>query len=353
MPFGRVNAVANLWRVIREVDLQTIRQQALAPFELLIVSDVADQAAKLRALLSPHGELAPHPWIRVAGPAEASGPTVPDAAIVITERWPASAAADAVTRQLRSGRILTIVVHLAAGIDGAAFPVEGHLVVRTLDRDAAQEIARVLLAALPEERRLAFARQLPLARTAYCEALIEETSRANATYSLTTGLAEVVPVLTVPLNLGDMIILTKNQLLMSYRIVLAAGRDGEPRQLIAEIAGVLGSGLLFRQLARQLVGLIPVFGLLPKIAIAYGGTWAIGRATVLWATEGRAITTQMLRTLGAEGLERGRRIARELADRARLSPRPRASRDAPPASRDRGRENPPDRDAGPPPGAAR
>ena len=106
--------------------------------------------------------------------------------------------------------------------------------------------------------------------------------------------------------------LSKNQLMMSYRIALAAGKTGQPRELIGEIVGVLGGGLLFRQLARQLVGLVPVIGILPKVAVAYGGTWAIGRAVVLWATEGRLLTAAGLRQLSREGLARGRNLARSL-----------------------------------------
>jgi hypothetical protein len=87
--------------------------------------------------------------------------------------------------------------------------------------------------------------------------------------------------------------------------------------LIGEILGVLGGGLLFRQLARQLVGLIPVVGLVPKVAIAYGGTWAIGRAVVLWATEGREVSQDLVRSLSNEGLQRGRTVAARLVEQAR------------------------------------
>ena len=96
--------------------------------------------------------------------------------------------------------------------------------------------------------------------------------------------------LTAPLNLGDMVVLTKNQLMMCYRLALAAGRDEEPKAMMTEIIGVLGSGVLFRQAARQLVGLIPIAGLLPKVAISYAGTYAIGKAMVGWTTEGKQVT---------------------------------------------------------------
>ena len=142
--------------------------------------------------------------------------------------------------------------------------------------------------------------------------LIDETSKANAGYAFSTGIAEIVPVLGVPVTIGDMLVLTKNQLLMGYRIALAAGRTGRPSELVGEIVGVLGGGLLFRQVARQLIGLVPVIGIVPKVAVAYGGTWAIGRAVALWATGGGQVTRERLRQLTREGVRRGRTVAQSL-----------------------------------------
>ena len=127
-------------------------------------------------------------------------------------------------------------------------------------------MAAALSETVSEDRRIALAAQLPLLRPAVFTRIIDETARANASFALTTGLAETIPVLSAPLNLGDMVVLTKNQLMMCYRIALAAGRDGEPRALMTEIIGVLGSGVLFRQAARSLVGLIPIVGVMPKVA---------------------------------------------------------------------------------------
>jgi hypothetical protein len=82
---------------------------------------------------------------------------------------------------------------------------------------------------------------------------------------------------------------------------------------------VLGSGFLFRQAARQLVGLIPVAGIVPKVAIAYSGTWAIGRAIVLWVTEGREVTAGSVQRMTREGLDRGRALAEAMVRDARSS----------------------------------
>ena len=62
------------------------------------------------------------------------------------------------------------------------------------------------------------------------QSLIQETAQANAKFAFTTGLAETVPILSAPLALGDILVLTKNQVVLGYRIMLAAGRDGEPAQ---------------------------------------------------------------------------------------------------------------------------
>ena len=307
--------MANLWRVVRELDLQAIRREALSPFDLLIVADSLEAAAALRESLAPG-----HPWVRVAQPGDAHEGPVPNAVIVLSRHVQLDAAADANVRRFRQTHVPVVVAHLSSEPAPGSSRVPGYVTIAQLDARAAESIAETLIELLPMDERLAYAHQLSAFRRPYFDLTIDETSRANATYAFTTGLAEVVPVLTIPLNLGDIVILTKNQLLMGYRLVLAAGRDGDPRKLMAELLGVLGGGFLFRQVARQLVGLIPIVGLLPKVAIAYGGTWAIGRAVTLWLTEGREVTSDLVRSLAIDGLERGRIIARDLVERARSRP---------------------------------
>ena len=290
--------LGNVWKVIREVDLDAIRREALAPIDLVILGEHG-HAERIRTALSPGGAASPHRFIRVNPPG--GGPTIPNAVIVVTGPGPRSADLDSTLRYLVDRRI----PHALAVLDGDNAT------------EATAQAAAAIVDALPETDRLAFAHQLPAFRAPLYERIIEDTARANASFAFTSGLAETVPILTAPLNLGDMIVLTKNQLLMGYRLVLASGRDGEPKKLIGEILGMLGGGLVFRTLARQLVGLIPVVGIIPKVAVAYGGTWAIGRAVVLWTTEGRTASAETLRTLSREGLLRGRTVAKDLSARGR------------------------------------
>ena len=311
--------LANIWRVISDVDLHAIRRHALAPVDVWVISERPDDATALAQLLSPDGA---HPALRIVTHSDVVQPlaAVPTATVLVTRSPVLAPGLESARNAVRaaSGRVMTVVVG-ATGPAAAARQVgeDARVAIAAWDAGAVAPVAHTLLSLHPDDRRLALARQLPPLRSALFETLTRETAQANASFALTTGLAEVVPVLTAPLNLGDIVILTKNQLLLGYRIVLAAGRSGEPRELLSEIVAVLGSGLLFRQAARQLVGLIPIAGVVPKVAIAYSGTWAIGRALAAWVTEGRAVTGAAVQQMTIEGLDRGRAFAEALLQDAK------------------------------------
>lgn len=311
--------IATMWRVIRDVDLDGIRSSALAPFEIRVASDDPADVEALRRLLSPPGE--PHPWIVAIEPRNLP-PAAPSvaAALLVSRGMALSDALLAAREGLKAAGIpvITIVVgHTGPAAAARGAGEQARVAVAALDEGALAPVASALLTAVGGDGRLAIARQLPPVRPVLFETLIHDTAWANASFAFTTGLGEIVPVLTAPLAVGDMVVLTKNQLMLGYRIVLACGRSGEPRQLIAEIIGILGGGLLFRQIARQLVGLIPVAGIVPKVAIAYSGTWAIGRALAAWANEGRTITRDLVRAYSAEAMGRGRAVAERLLESRR------------------------------------
>jgi uncharacterized protein (DUF697 family) len=186
--------------------------------------------------------------------------------------------------------------------------------------DADASLFETLMAVVPPIARVSLARQLPGLRRAAFDAITDETARANAAYALTMGLAESVPLLGAPLNLADMVVLTKNQLIMGYRIALAAGKQGAPRELVGELVSVIGGGFLFRQLGRQLVGLMPVIGVVPKVAVAYAGTLAIARAVVVWATEGHRLGPAALKRVYQDAWGRARAVAQSLVRRRPAPP---------------------------------
>ena len=63
--------LTNLWRVIKEVDLQSIRDAALTPFELWLIDDGFDQAERMRHWLSG-GEQPIPAALRVVRPDDAA-----------------------------------------------------------------------------------------------------------------------------------------------------------------------------------------------------------------------------------------------------------------------------------------
>jgi uncharacterized protein (DUF697 family) len=318
----------HVWRTLKEADLAAIRRDAERRFEVLVVAEEPAEARRLAGLLT--GAERAHPWLVVAGPEEVMGRGAAaglDAAVFVSDAEdlapPLARAAEALRK---AGVPLVAVVHGGATATGA-IPRPGErarAAVPALDDAALPAVAEALVTAFDPTLRLALARQLPPLRATVFHALIDETAKANATYALTTGLAEAVPVLDVPLNLADMVVLTKNQLMMSYKIALACGKKGEPRELIGEVMGVIGGGFLFRQAARQLVGLIPLAGIVPKVAMAYAGTWAVGRAVAAWASEGRRLTPQAVRRFYREAWGRGKVVARAMADQAKRA-RPKRS----------------------------
>jgi uncharacterized protein (DUF697 family) len=321
--------LSHMWRIVREVNLEAIRRDAETPVRLLVAAESLAEAERFAALVAGP-EWSSDPWLVVTetaalsgSPAVASGfaPTeiadgvfAPLAILIAPDPGfsPALATARGV---LATGRVPVVSIVTGAQSRRAGRPGRGELArisVSALDEKALGPIARTLMRRLDGDVRVALARQYPVLRTALVPVLIDETARANASYALSTGLAESVPLLTAPLNLGDILILTKNQIVMSYRIALAAGKQGRPRDVVGELLGVLGGGLLFRQIARELIGLVPVLGIIPKVAVAYAGTWAIGRTVTLWATEGQKITRRSFKVLYRRGLNRGREVAREM-----------------------------------------
>jgi uncharacterized protein (DUF697 family) len=329
----------DLWRVIREMDLDSIRRDAEGRFRILVLAPSRAEADAAAILLT--GDETPHPWLEAATPDDLD-PAGHDlatltAALIVSGDALLTPEVARVAERLRAAHvpIVTVVHGSTRSVDGVVQPPSTLVavvqppsavvavvqppstVVAALDAPGLEKIAHALVGAVAPSARLALARQLPPLRAAVFDQLIDETAKANATYAFTAAMAEAVPVLDVPLNVADILILTKNQLLMGYKIALGAGKSGRARDLIGEVIGVVGGGFLFRQAARQLIGLIPVAGLIPKVAIAYTGTWAIGRAVVVWATQGRRLSPSALGRFSRDAAGRGRDFARELVSARR------------------------------------
>jgi uncharacterized protein (DUF697 family) len=214
---------------------------------------------------------------------------------------------------------LVVVLYNETASTTAALPA--HMRAVTLadpqQEEAQTTLARAVLERLPRELTMAAARRLPGLRASFATQLTQATSNANASYALASSLPQQIPFLSLPFAAADMLILTKNQALMVYRLALAHGAPADFQAHLREILPVVGGAYLWRQLARTLVGLIPGWGVVPKVSVAYAGTYTTGVVAVRWYATGEVIKGEQLRQLGAEALERAKAIATDLVASAR------------------------------------
>jgi uncharacterized protein (DUF697 family) len=337
---GSVGAVLN---VLREIDVRPIRAAAEKPFDLVFASRDRAITDHLIGLLyrGPRAHERPHDRVTRAislGDRDAEASALRASAVVIVTRESDPNSEElALAHRLQAAKI-PVLIAFADAVEGAIRQQWLPAIIAPLLTPAAPGASppnaiddgyatRSLIKGLRALRftdELALARFLPAFRDPVSRSLIEDTAAANAAYSLTTGLVEINPVATIPMNLADMLVLTKNQGIMSYKIALAMGMEADFKQIMPQIAGVIGGGFLFRQVARGLVGLVPGLGIIPKVAVAFAGTFAAGEAVVRWCATGQEVTAAVSRQLYTGALERGRKVAAELFKRRERVSRPTA-----------------------------
>jgi uncharacterized protein (DUF697 family) len=325
--------LASGFKTLREMDLNAIREQAESPLHVAVVGDAGVGKSTLIAQL-------------LAGPRQTEPPGVPPVtehrldenillqphSIVLLmldatqaehprERQFLDKLSTRLSPELKGGKPPTVVCYNKADLapnpqavlnEAMRWPGAEVVVIAALDRNS---LLRGLVPAMLRAgrgREVVLARRLPMLREPVSRKLIDDTCFINGAYSLTTGLAEINVVLDVPLNVADMVMLTKNQALMAYKIALAMGLPSDWRETIPKLATVVGSAFIWRQVARQLVGLIPAFGIIPKIAVSYAGTYAVGQAIYQWCVNGEKLKPEALKSLYADALTRGREVAQSL-----------------------------------------
>jgi uncharacterized protein (DUF697 family) len=167
---------------------------------------------------------------------------------------------------------------------------------------------------------LPLARQFPVFRKPVVERLIQEVARENALFAIATALPNVVPnLIEVPWAFGefasDTAFLTANQVRMAFLIAAACGADSGFTHQKAEILSIAAGAFGWRALARELVSHIPLGGgLIPKGAIAYAGTYAVGKSLEYYHGSRRHFNKDERRAAYRDGLDRGKEVARTLQE---------------------------------------
>lgn len=182
------------------------------------------------------------------------------------------------------------------------------------DRFLISKFVPVVMRLLPHQL-IALARHYPLFRVPVARHLINDSCFSNVAYSFTTGMIEIVPILNIPLNVADIFVLTKNQVFLVFKLGLALGMSTRLQAYLSAFGGVLGAGFFWRQVARMLVGLIPGFGILPKVGVTYAGTYVVGSAVLQWYLTGKHVSNEQIRQLYAQAYSAGRNLASKMRPR--------------------------------------
>jgi uncharacterized protein (DUF697 family) len=141
------------------------------------------------------------------------------------------------------------------------------------------------LAAVLGDDGIALAQRLPWCRRAVAERLVLAGARQNGVI----GAVIIIPG-------ADMPAMTLNQIRMVLRIATAYGEElGLDRAL--EILSVVGTGLVFRTLARQALDFVPGFGWAVKGAVGFSGTVALGSAAIEYFEAGAPLTPARFKKL--------------------------------------------------------
>ncbi|WP_152670572.1 YcjF family protein [Rubrobacter aplysinae] len=197
--------------------------------------------------------------------------------------------ADSLARALGAGRgtrgaEIIIAVREGSGgetvldLSGKAIESPGELTLRSEpllspEAELLGEVVPWVAGRLDEDYLVSLGRGYEAFRRAVCEEVIHNNARQNAFIG------------ALPVPGADLPVMTANQGRMVLQIASIYGEE-ITLDRARELLGVLGAGLGFRAVGRQVVKIVPFGGWAVSGAIGYAGTLAMGRAAVLYFERG-------------------------------------------------------------------
>jgi uncharacterized protein (DUF697 family) len=309
-----IGNVAQFWRLTRELDINALRDTFEHPVSVRVLGSDLGTAQRVARLIDPDplaGEIS-------IGLLAEPGRERADL-FVVAVSGPLDQDARRTLSDLSVGARPVLLVQIETGGDTLLLGVpEERMVSLPLDIPdaAARERLFTALVRTAPEIALPLGRRHPLVREAVAEHLIRDTARVNAQFAALSSLPANLPIIGGLVgDVADMLVLTKNQVLLILKLAGLYGRNLElTRELIVEVAPVVGSAFLWRTTARALIGLLPsMLGLLPKTIVAYAGTYVVGEMARYYYRYGHKPPPEMVRDLRQEG----ERLARETLARLR------------------------------------
>ena len=247
-------AFPNTWETIKEVDLRPLREQALKLVKIAIVGAPGSGRATLVDQMRcdparPH--LQADTPLLILDLEHAEQATGADLIILIMDSRKRDSALE--QKMVKSWhnygrRVFVFINQFEVGTEiqqagpAGAQPKQRVVWGSVQDSDFLLKQFAPLVIDILRDRLLSLGRHFPLFRVPIARYVINDTCVSNAAYALSTGLAETVAVLDVPIAVADMVILTKNQAYLAYKLGLALGYSTRWQDYVAEFGGVLGGG---------------------------------------------------------------------------------------------------------------
>ncbi len=167
---------------------------------------------------------------------------------------------------------------------------------------------------------VAVGRRLPALRASVAGKLTRDAASSALKVSAVSAVVDHVPILGIVLgavaSAGDMVAITGIQIVLMMQIGATYGKDPD-MQRMWELLPVVGGGLGWRALSRELSGFIPVAGVAIKSSIAYAGTIVVGEGATFYYEHGRHMTAAQASALYEEKRRAAMTFARAFIARLR------------------------------------
>ncbi|MBV9149684.1 MAG: hypothetical protein JO024_07455 [Candidatus Eremiobacteraeota bacterium] len=318
-----------LLRLVRTgIDVRAVRARTRKPFRFLLCGDPAFVAAFRTMLLSGHDDgIVP---VEAAATLETIDPRNPP---IITDEARCiiylGRRSDLGTMQfsaLTAAKlpIFAIVIDEDAQTSGPqsapARGTWGEYVVAAISREALAGRVFPHIIECCKGVEIAVGRNLPALRETVAAKLTRDAANNALKVALASAVVDHVPIFGIVLgaiaSAGDTVAITALQMMLMLHIESAYGKDpdlGRAWQLLP----VVGGGLGWRMLARELSGFIPVAGIAIKGAIAYAGTIVVGEGVTFYYEHGRHMSGNQASAIYERTKNDALAFARDLLDRFR------------------------------------
>jgi uncharacterized protein (DUF697 family) len=315
--------------VRRGIDPNAVSAHVRKPFRFLLCGDPA-LVAELRALLlhgHPGGAVPPEAAATLETiAAERLSPTPGEdaRAIVFLGRNGDFGGADLSTLTPLGLPILGITVDPQRVPSGPATPpLRGAWAEYVVPALAVPVLRGRLFPHLVECARgveIAVGRALPALRETVAAKLTRDAAANSLKVAIASAVVDHIPLVGLVLgamaSAGDIVAITGIQIVLLMHIEAAYGKDPDMQRLW-KLLPVIGGGLGWRSLARELSGFVPVAGIAIKGAIAYAGTIVVGEGVTFFLEHGDHMTKHDASLLYERTKTDALRFAREMVAKLR------------------------------------